>query len=167
MEEQMDKTTLLDKIRTRQAEFEALLATLNEDQLTTPGVNGDWSIKDILAHLVAWQKRTLAYLDAAARQGEPGVESISSDAEMNDLNARFYAGNKSRPLADVMTDFKNTSARVVAAVEALSADDLFAPDRFTWLRGDPLWEQVAGNTYEHIDEHIGSIQAWLAASHQA
>ena len=163
----MDKATLLDKIRTRQAEFEALLATLNEDQLNTPGVSGDWSIKDILAHLVAWQKRTLAYLDAVARQGEPGVESISSDAEMDELNARFYVGNKSRPLADVMTDFKNTYARVVAAVEALSEDDLFEPNRFAWLRGDPIWEQVAGNTYEHIDEHIGSIQAWLAASHQA
>jgi hypothetical protein len=163
----MDKATLLDKIRTRQAEFEALLATLNTSQLTTPGVNGDWSIKDILAHLVSWQKRTLAYLDAAARQGKPDIECISSDAEMDNLNARFYAGNKSRPLADVMTDFKNTYAQVVAAVEALSADDLIEPNRFTWLNGDPLWEQVAGNTYEHIDEHIGSIQAWLAASHQA
>jgi hypothetical protein len=163
----MDKATLLDKIRTRQAEFEALLATLNASQLTTPGVNGDWSIKDILAHLVSWQKRTLAYLDAAARQGKPDIEGISSDAEMDNLNARFYAGNKSRPLADVMTDFKNTYAQVVAAVEALSADDLIEPNRFTWLNGDPLWEQVAGNTYEHIDEHIGSIQAWLAASHQA
>ncbi|MFL5624357.1 MAG: ClbS/DfsB family four-helix bundle protein, partial [Ktedonobacteraceae bacterium] len=133
----------------------------------TPGVNGDWSIKDILAHLVSWQKRTLAYLDAAARQGKPDIEGISSDAEMNNLNARFYAGNRSRPLADVMTDFKNTYAQVVAAVEALSADDLIEPNRFAWLNGDPLWEQVAGNTYEHIDEHIGSIQAWLAASHQA
>lgn len=163
----MDKATLLDKIRTRQAEFEALLATLNASQLTTPGVNGDWSIKDILAHLVSWQKRTLAYLDAAARQGKPDIEGISSDAEMDNLNARFYAGNKSRPLADVMTDFKNTYAQVVAAVEALSADDLIEPNRFAWLNDDPLWEQVAGNTYEHIDEHIGSIQAWLAASHQA
>ena len=163
----MDKTTLLDKIRTRQAEFEALLAPLNADQLTAPGVNGDWSIKDILAHLVSWQKRTLAYLDAAARQGKPDIEGISSDAEMNNLNARFYAGNKSRPLADVLADFKNTYAQVVETVQVVSEEDLIDPNRFAWLRGDPLWELVAGNTYEHIDEHIGSIQAWLAASHQA
>src|SRR5258708_31311450 len=120
----MDKPRLRDKIRTGQAEFEAVLAPLNAGQLTAPGVNGDWSIKDILAHLVSWQKRTLAYLDAAAHQGEPDIEGISSDAEMNNLNARFYAGNKSRPLADVLADFKNTYSQVVETIHVGSEEVL-------------------------------------------
>ncbi len=45
MTEQMDKITLLHKIRTRQAEFENILAPLNETQMTTSGVNGEWLVR--------------------------------------------------------------------------------------------------------------------------
>jgi hypothetical protein len=46
-------------------------------------------------------------------------------------------------------------------------DDLMNPDRFAWSQGEPLWEAIAGDTYEHYHEHIAQIQAWLAKSQQA
>src|SRR6266568_6179621 len=65
MEEQIDKTTLLDKIRTEYAAFERLLAPLDEKQMTTAGINGEWSIKDDLDHITAWQQSLFDLLKAA------------------------------------------------------------------------------------------------------
>jgi len=50
-----DKAELLAIIRDGYEQFEDLLASLQEEQMTIPGVNGSWSVKDNLAHLTAWQ----------------------------------------------------------------------------------------------------------------
>jgi len=34
------------------------------------------------------------------------------------------------------------------------------------MKGNALWELVAGDTYEHYQEHLQSIQEWLNKSRQ-
>lgn len=161
MVEYISKSQLLEKIRTRHAAFEQLLAPLSESQMTTPGVNGLWSIKDSIAHLNAWQGVALNRLRAAASGKEPTVPQYFT---IDDLNERFYQENKARSLPDVMADYRRTHQEIVEAVEALSEDDLNNPHRYSWWEGEPLWPNIAGNTYEHIDEHVGSIQQWLISN---
>ncbi len=161
MVEHISKSQLLEKIRTCQAEFEQLLAPLSETQMTTAGVNGTWSIKDIIAHLNAWQGVALNRLRAAASGKEP---MVPQDFTIDDLNERFYQENKARSLPDVVADFRRTHQEIVEAVEALSEDDLNNPHRYSWWEGEPLWPNIAGNTYEHTYEHIDSIQQWLASN---
>lgn len=43
--------------------------------------------------------------------------------------------------------------------------DLFEKQRFAWMKGNALWQLIAGDTYEHYDEHLPSIRDWLARSH--
>ncbi|HEY4384036.1 MAG TPA: DinB family protein, partial [Ktedonobacteraceae bacterium] len=50
-----NKAELLTHIQAEYDRFEALLASLSEEQMTIPGVNGTWSVKDNLAHLTTWQ----------------------------------------------------------------------------------------------------------------
>jgi len=157
----MDKAQLLDEMNSGYAAFENTLAPLDEKQMISSGVNGDWSIKDILAHLTAWQRYIVIRLQAAARNEKPAVRGPADDEEMDKMNARFYEENKSRPLVEVLADFHATYRQVVEAVQALSDEDLFDPQRFAWMKGNALWELVAGNTYDHYQEHIGSIQEWL------
>ena len=63
----MDKATLLDNISAGHEMLAKTLSPLHEAQMTATGVNGDWSIKDVLVHLTAWQQRLLAELQKAAR----------------------------------------------------------------------------------------------------
>ena len=62
MSETIAKAVLLDNIQAEYNRLESLLAPLSEEQLTTPGVNGPWSIKDNIAHLTAWQDYLLHQL---------------------------------------------------------------------------------------------------------
>lgn len=159
MVEQISKSQLFEKIRTKQAEFEELLAPLSETQVITTGVNGAWSIKDIVAHINTWQGVLLNRLYAAASGGEP---TVPQNYNVDDLNERFYQENKARELPDVMAEFRHNYQKILEAVALLSEDDLNNLHRYSWWDGEPFWSNIAGDTYEHIDEHIDSIRQWLA-----
>jgi hypothetical protein len=167
MSEQMNKAGVLDAMRTGYATLEKTLAPLEEAQMTTPGVNEAWSIKDIIAHITAWQYALLDRLHAAARGVTPtSYASELTDEDIDNLNEQFYQQSKSRPLAAVLADFRTTYAQIEEAVGSMSEEDLTGPQRFAWAKGVPLWRYVAGDTYEHYLEHITSIQQWLSRTGQ-
>jgi hypothetical protein len=63
----MQKSELINHMQTTRTELENLLAPLTPAQLTTAGVAGAWSVKDLLAH-IAWYQQQEAKLF-----GETGV----------------------------------------------------------------------------------------------
>jgi hypothetical protein len=167
MSEQVNKASLLDAMRTGYTALENTLSPLDEAQMTTPGVNGTWSIKDNIAHIVTWQRILLDRLLAAARDETPtSYGSDSAGEDIDRLNEQFYQQNKSRQLAGVLADFRSIYAQIEEAVQSTSEEDLIDPQRFTWAKGIPLWRYVAGDTYEHYLEHITSIQGWLSRTGQ-
>ncbi len=163
MAEQINRTTLLDNMQRGYVALEAVLTPLNEDQVTTAGVNGDWSIKDILAHIATWQQILLERLQAANRGEEPALppDLDVTEEEIDRLNAQFYEENKARPLAGVLTDFRTSYQHIAKIVQAISDEELTDPHRFAWMGGEPLWRLIPGDTYAHYPEHIESIQEWL------
>ena len=168
MDEAMDKATLLENIHTGFDELDALLISFTPEQMTTEGVNGEWAVKDVLAHLTAWEQRVLERLQAATTNSEPASDGVSTDEETDQLNERFFRENRERALADVLADYHAAYQRMVTAVEDANDADLFQTGRFSWLGGDTaLWQLVAGNTYEHIQEHIGAMRDWLETTKQA
>ena len=58
----MNREQLLKKIDTPWAALRASYAGLSEAQLAQPGVTGDWSVIDILAHVSAWENEALTHL---------------------------------------------------------------------------------------------------------
>src|SRR5262245_5735176 len=68
----MNKPELLNGVREEYRQWEALLNQIGEARMDQPGAVADWSIKDIIAHLTGWRRRTVARLQAAQRgEGEP------------------------------------------------------------------------------------------------
>ncbi len=65
MTERLTHEALLRELRSSHAALVARIAPLTEAYMTTPGVNGAWAMRDMIAHLTAWQRRALALLEAA------------------------------------------------------------------------------------------------------
>jgi hypothetical protein len=61
------KAQLLNDLKDEQARWEALLSDIGEAHMTQPEVAGGWSIKDIVAHLTGWRRRSVARFQAALR----------------------------------------------------------------------------------------------------
>ena len=167
MPEQVDKTSILNEMSTSYAALEEILAPLDKSQYFTEGVIPGWSIKDMLAHIASWHHRLLAWLDAAVRNQEPTISGPDNVEEMDKLNAQFYQENKSRSLDEVLTDFRTSYQHIFDIVQAMPEEDLMSPHRFAWSQGKPLWHFIAGDTFEHYQEHLAQIREWLASTNPA
>jgi len=164
MTEQLNKTSILKQMSTSYAALEEILTSLDKKQYFTEGVIPGWSIKDVLAHIASWHHRLLKWLDAAARNEEPTISGPDNVEEMDTLNAQFYQENKALPLDEVMADFRSSYQQIMDITQVMAEEDLMNPHRFAWSQGRPLWHLIAGDTFEHYQEHTAQIQEWLDKS---
>jgi len=158
--EPTSKAELLQMAADGRAQLITLINRIPEKRMLETGVESDWSIKDILAHISAWEmKMSAAFSEIQTSDNPP--DWPTTDEAVDALNADFYATNQDKPLSQVLAEFQASYPQALAAAQALSEHDLFAPDRFAWREGRPLWWIVAGNTFGHYRDHIPNIEAWL------
>jgi hypothetical protein len=161
----MNKSELASWLEAKDREWEALLADIGPARMEQPGVNGDWTMKDIVAHLTGWNRWLVARLQAAER-GEPSPQPawpahLQSDDE---INAWIYQAYRNRPLSDVLAETAQTHHQLLAVIGALPADarfELVEPEfQLVWL-GDQRF--VASEFFDHFrDDHEPDVRAWLA-----
>jgi hypothetical protein len=158
----MNKIEIMKLIPSEREALEGVLVRLSEEQMSQPGVENNWSVKDILAHITDWEGRMVQWIEETLRGEAPQrpAPGMTWD-DLDRLNEQTYLLNKDRDLRDVLADFHRSYERAYSVVEALPEEDLIDPQRFAWRKGDPLWHMVAGNTWEHYQEHRESIEKWL------
>src|SRR5205809_6380660 len=114
----LSKTQLLTELRNEQAAWEALLDEIGEAHMMQPEVAGGWSIKDIVAHLTGWRRRTVlrfrAALDPTVDMTPSWPAELDEDDEVDEINAWIYKANRDRPLADVLYDSREVFQQLVA-----------------------------------------------------
>jgi hypothetical protein len=64
----MDKQQLLRQLDKSWNALKASYAGLSDSQLMEPGVMGNWSVKEILAHVTTWEEEALKYLPVISRR---------------------------------------------------------------------------------------------------
>ncbi|MCJ7584345.1 MAG: ClbS/DfsB family four-helix bundle protein [Anaerolineales bacterium] len=155
--ENITKSKLLIAIRAERKALEEVLAALTYDQMLQPGASGEWTVKDALAHISAWERRMLSWIGSHLRGEAPDVP-LPWDVER--MNAETYAQVKDRPLAEVLEEFRRSYREALTLAESLSEEQLQTAYTDTWPMG-PLWLGVAANTDWHYKEHRKDIEAWL------
>ena len=164
MQEPQTKVEMLQWVND---EWEALndwLARIPPAERERPGVEGgDWSIKDLMAHVTAWEKLMVQWLLEAARGETPQrpVPGLTWD-DLDLLNQRIYDQNHDRPLVDVEADYHAFHQTALETVLPLSEEELFTAGRYDWMNDRPLWYVVAGNMWNHYQEHREGLETWLA-----
>jgi hypothetical protein len=155
------KSDLLASIRSERAALDAVVARVG-DRLTEPGLDGERSVKDVLAHISAWEKIAMALVrnNQPLEEPPPGETGASADP----INDKVFEDNKARSVADVLAESKRTHSELVALVEEMSEDQLTTP-LGAGLEGaehsPPAAAIVRGNSDEHYREHTEQIETWL------
>lgn len=151
----MDKQQLLQKIDKAWTELKASYAGLSDAQLSEPGVTGDWSVRDILAHVTTWEEEALKYLPLIIDGGRPPRYSVTYGG-IDAFNAKMTAQARSLPLSEVQRLLDETHARLVDYVRS-------APDE-QFTRETPARRRLRWDTYSHYPIHTGAISAWREKS---
>lgn len=157
------KDELLAALRAEFRRWDERLARMSEAQATAPGLSGDLSIKDQLAHLMAWQQVSVARLEAARQGGEPifpawlaGADPESDD-EIDQINARIAQAYQGWPWPEVYQAWRAGFQQFLQLGEGFAEPDLFAAGRYAWLRGYALADVLQGSC-EHHQEHYETIE---------
>lgn len=159
----MKKTTFINTLKETRAEWEALLAQVDEDQMLQPGAAGKWSVKDIIAH-VTWGEREIVPVMRTHALIGSDLWNLSDD-ERNEV---VYQQNRNRPLHEIIHQEQQAYADLLEAAQALSDEDLNVPHRFKNMPQEWMpWQIFAGNTFKHYQDHMPSIRAWLARKQES
>jgi hypothetical protein len=162
----MDKQELLDTIQRESTAWERFLDEVGEPTMEQPGATGDWSFKDVVAHISAWRARTLQRLEAARNDQTPSAQfwpagwDEENDADTEKINHWIYEENCDRSLSEVLNESRQQFRRMRELVRSLPEDKLLEPDRFDWMEGKPLAALVS---FDHFhEEHEPALRQWLA-----
>jgi uncharacterized protein (TIGR03083 family) len=153
----MTRDEILKALRASRAQVEAALTGLTDAQLIEPGVLGEWSVKDILSHLTAWEAEAVTVLAKVQRGRKPG-KIPGEPAEVDALNAKWYKENRTRPLDRVLADFRGARAQMLRQVESFTDQDLTEPK--PWFGKRALVELIESETFEHEAEHLPHLLEW-------
>ena len=161
MNNHLTTTQLLEVMRTARSNWEALLAEVGEARLTEPGVEGDWSLKDIIAHITYFETWATDNV-MAFRRGEPRPQSEYKGLEIDEENARLYERLRAKPLTQVLQESRISFQRSIDAVQGLRDEDLYDPE-FTRASGADwaVFDFIEGDTFGHYNDHSASVRAWL------
>ncbi len=144
------KKQLLETIEVEQKALEQLLVSLSPAQMTQPGAVGEWSVKDILAHLLEWQDMVLNWYSAGLQGKVPAIPAEGLTwAQLPQLNQRIYEKHCGRPLADIQKDFKTSHKKCVSIIQSLSEEDLFTRGRYAWTKTVTLGSYFTSCTSSH------------------
>ena len=156
----ISNTQLLAELNDENASWEALLDDIGEANMTQPDVAGGWSIKDIVAHITEWRRRTVKRFQAALNHESNVTTPWPSELqEVDEINAWIYEANRNRPVADVLSDSREVFQQLFVAIAAFSDDELHNLQRFVWLEGEPLSGRIFFSHFH--EEHERDMRAWL------
>ena len=147
---------LVVELADARAAFRAALDDIDPELLTTPGLVGDWSARELVAHLGYWTGHAADALHAA----EEG-RAAEFDAEAVDVDAR----NATVARVAAASDFDTVRSREEASFDAL-LDRLRDADP-AWLAlhtasGGTVAHSVREDGADHYSEHTVDIRAWFA-----
>ena len=141
---------LLAAIDQERPALEAFLATLTSEQMVAPGVVGEWSVKDVLAHLVEWEQMVLGWYRAGLRGERPALPAPGYKwSETPALNQMIYEKHRNRPLVEIMAEFQASHQEIVEVIRALTNDDLFTAGRYPWTQKNTLGAYFVSATSSH------------------
>ena len=144
------KAQILSESRKEHDALEQFLASLSPAQMTQPGLVGDWSAKDVLAHLIEWEQMVLGWYAAGLRGETPALPAEGYKwSQLPTLNQRIYEQHRDRSLADVLEGFRTSYHQIMALAESLSEEELFTPGRYAWARTNALASYIVSCTSSH------------------
>jgi hypothetical protein len=143
---------LLARLESAWTAFQHSYAGLPETMLTEPGVAGDWSVKDVLAHVSTWEEEALRHLPVIAHGGTP--PRYAATGGIDAFNARMADRKRDLPLPEVRRLLDESHRRLVELVRGAPEDQLTGDTRFR--------RRLRLDTYGHYRLHAEAIRRWRA-----
>ncbi len=156
----MNLKELLVKVRSAQERWQAALARVPAERMEEPGVAGEWSVKDIIAHITWFERQMISLIEAKVFVG-----SDLWQLPPHERNDAIFELNRHRSLPQITTEAKLVFGVLVDSLGTLSDEDLADPGEFPGMPAEWVPAEIFDqNTFEHYDAHCEGLLRWLDSS---
>ena len=160
------KEHILLGMREQLDQWEELLAGLSEEQITSPRPPSPWSVKDEIAHLWAWQQRSIARVEAALHNGKldypvwiAGIDP-GDEGNTEQVNTWIFETHRRRSWPEVHAMWREGFLRFLESGKGVAEQNLLESGIYPWHGATPLaFTYIA--SYNHHQEHLDRLIAWL------
>ncbi len=128
---------------------------LSQRELTQLPIYGDWTIKDVLAHVLGWDQRVLRTLPLMVQNRASEVPSV----EVDEYNAESVAAWRERTLAEVLVEVESTHRQILDFISTLDHKEI---DTRRERHGQTITirSYVIDVMTEHERQHAAEIEQW-------
>lgn len=145
----MKKSEIEQRVEEAHVKLLRALDGLTEEEATRVGLNPRWSVKDALAHIVAWE---LHGADAISEIQAGTWKPQRMNRELIDnFNAHAVEVRRDFSMREVSDEFNAAHARMVSLIATL-------PDEIE--ESSPTYKFIEGVTFRHMTHHAAQIEEW-------
>jgi hypothetical protein len=131
--------------------FKESCAGLTDTQLLEPGVTGNWSVRDIIAHVTTWEEEALKHLPLIIAGGRPPRYSTTYGG-IDAFNALTTEQKRGLSLPEVRGQQEDIHRQLVDFIRS-APEDQFAQETRARRR-------LRLDTYGHYPLHTEAIREW-------
>ncbi len=128
---------------------------LHEQVVTTEAISGSWTVRDLLAHVLAWEEYMVALMRGWPQPEPTSLERWLTGDTLEEANARLYAETKHLDMITLLDALATAHRRLISHYNRLP-DSAFAQEgAYAWGtpgRLDELLFRMARHTAEHAAE---------------
>jgi len=135
-----------------------LLASIPEDEILRPRTQGEWSIKDVLAHIVAWEEEAVKRLALIAKGKGERIVFYDDMRAADEFNARAVAAARSTSLSALVKRAARARQRLVDSLLQLPLNSLNDPSQRY-----PVIAWLPEFAWTHEGAHRRRIREWWRA----
>lgn len=150
----MNTTQVLARLDAAWRDFEESHAGLSETQMMIPGVSGQWSVRDVIAHVSWWDEEALKHLPDIREGRRPPRYSVTYGG-IDAFNALMTEKWRKLSVPEVLREHAAVHRRLRDYVHGVP-DEMF-------VRETRFRRRLRFDTYGHYPKHAKAIRAWRRA----
>ena len=145
----------ISAIKAQREKTMAVLEAIDEKDYHIAKSFNRWSLRDVVAHMIAWEQLTLDRNEWIKQGVQPDIIASEDLDRINEEFVRRYDVRSKRELLDL---YQQTTKRLIASLETLT-EAQYVNDV------GPLpsvQKRLPGCVFDHERHHVEKIEAWLA-----
>ena len=158
MVEPITKSEFLSQVARSRARWDRLVGQVAPEEMQLAGFCGEWSLKEVMAHILWHEREMQAMLETRNFGGSPYWELPTDER-----NERIHQELRTLELTAVRAQASHTYEALMEQLQALPEENLNDAAAFPGMPEEwRPWEVLASNTYEHYADHSQQAEAWIA-----
>jgi hypothetical protein len=157
-----NKEALLSEGQRSFDELLDLVASIAPNEAALPGVNGQWSVKDVLAHLHAWHKLMEIWYAQGMAGKKPAIPAAGHTWKTTpQLNDQIFRDHRADAQDLVLKNLRASHSRIRKLITRHSQSELFTKKKYAWTGTTSMGSYFVGATSSHYQWAIDLIKRWL------